>query len=171
MRRTSVRLLILLISIPLTLIKVGSLNIASFILTVSPGFSVVSMGFLAVLVVSELRGKPVMRQTDWIVFLGFNLILGGYLYLSVLGLSPYDAYAVGDSFSWIFISTAIFTIMLIIMKNPIAIFYVLSIAAWDYRMLAHSQNFFDYIMDGPLFIASVVGIMVLIRKARVRQTS
>jgi hypothetical protein len=159
--RPSWRFLALLISVPVALVPVGHVSISLLVRTISPGYSLASMGFLAALVVSELRGSPVMREPDWTTLFGFNIVMGGYLFLSILGLDPFDAYAQGYDFSWIFVVTAVSTIALIIMKNPMALVYILAIAAWDYHLLAHSRNFFDYIIDGPLFIVSVLGMLVI----------
>ena len=47
------------------------------------------------------------------------------------------------------------------MRNPMAWAYVAAIGAWVLGLLAHSENFFDYLIDGPLFLISLVGGMVL----------
>jgi len=166
------RFIVLLLAVPLALVKAGPLSITSVVLAISPGYSVASMGLLAVLIVSELRQKPNMHPGDWTIFFGFNIVLGGYLYLSVIGLAAYDAYPLGYGFSWVFVVTALYTLVLIVMRNPLALAYVIAIAAWDYHLLAHSRNFFDYIIDGPLFVFSVIGLVALVvRRTRASRTS
>jgi hypothetical protein len=80
------------------------------------------------------------------------------LFLSYLGLVPYDLYALGYGFSSWFVVMAAVTLLTVWWGNPLSLIFLASIAAFNLELLP-SGNFFDYLTDGFLLVLSV-GVLV-----------
>jgi len=80
----------------------------------------------------------------------FGLFSGLVLYPMALGLGGFDPYAFGWGFSWLFVSLAILTIALLLIKNRFAAVLMACILGYDLNLL-ESQNLWDYVVD-PFFV-------------------
>jgi hypothetical protein len=158
---------VLVLSVPLALERTGGTSVAEIMLTASPGYSVSSIAALIVLVLSELRGKALFDRNDWNIFFGFILLTSALVFLSTLGLAGYDVYAAGYGFSWIFVLAASGTVALVYRGSRVSWVLIAAIAAFNLKLLPHSQNFIDYLIDGPLFLVSLGAVFfMLIRKRK-----
>jgi len=159
----------LLLAVPLALERTGGASIAQLALLLSPAYSALSIAILAGLIFSQFWDRPVFSRRDWALLLGFIMIVSAFLYPSVLGFGGYDAYSWGYRFSWVFAAVAAYTVLLIVLKSPVAWVLLFTIATFDLGLLPHSENFFDYLVDGPLLLASCGIVTVwLVRKLRNR---
>ena len=85
------------------------------------------------------------RKAGWI----FGSVAGTGLYPLALGLGNFDPYSLGWSFTVLFPVVALTTVILIWKRNRFGLLLLLSILAYDLRLL-ESPNFWDYLVD-PLF--------------------
>jgi hypothetical protein len=139
----------------ISLTPLGGISLTGYILSINPVFSVGSTCLLLAIVWKRFGGTSYLSKLDLLLFATWNIAVSLYLYISHLGFIGYDLYRYGYGFSLLFVLTACLTVLLALSKSPIAWIFISYILAYDLRLL-HSDNFFDYITDGVLFIISVV---------------
>ncbi len=165
--KTFRQIAVLLLAVPLALERTGGASVAQVALLLSPGYSALSMGLLVGLIMSEMWGRKVFTRKDWMLLSGFILLLSAFLYPSSLGITGYDAYWMGYRFSWVFAAVAAYTVVLAFIRSPMAWVLVFAILMFDLRLLPHSRNFFDYLVDGPLLLATIGAVIFrLVRRPR-----
>ncbi len=158
--------ILVLFSACLTFVPVKGLSLAHYLLSVNPVFSVGSIFLFVALIGKQWRGKPLLSERDLFLFALWNAAVSLPLYLSSLGLISVDFYSYGYGFSFVFVLVAFITIIMSLLRNPLSWVFLAYIAAFNTRVL-RSDNFFDYITDGPLFIISLAMIITFIVQSRV----
>ena len=139
----------------LALIPVQGLSLSDLILSLNPVFSVGSIVLLFHVLWKRATGATLLSEKDVLYFAAWNVIFCICLYSSSLGFVDIDLYPLGYGFSVFFIVTAVITIVLLLLRSPLAYIFILYIAVYDLSLLA-SNIFFDYIADAVLFIISFI---------------
>lgn len=103
---------------------------------------------------SGATGRPLFRDSDRRAFWAFGSAAGLFLYPMALGLGPFDPYALGWSFSWLFPSIGTLAAVLILRGNRFGYALLLALAAWHGGLL-ESTNLWDYVVDPAYFLLSV----------------
>ena len=85
----------------------------------------------------------------------FSLLAGTVLYPMALGLGPFDPYAAGWHFSWLFVLVLMVTVALLFFKNRFSVVLLAAIIAHNLHLL-ESGNFWDYLVDPILVLVSIV---------------
>ncbi len=148
---------------------------AGLLLSLSPVFSIGSTVLLSLFVIKAvtvnsavtesraMAGKgttaALLDRRDLLLFCLWNSFLGIGLYSSTLGLLPYDLYFLGYTFSWVFLLTALITLLVIFIGSRLAWIFLFYVIAWNHTLLP-SPNFFDYIIDPVLFCISIVTLFM-----------
>jgi len=145
---------IVVISVGITLFPFGGLSLAEYILSVNPVYSIGSIALFFSILWKEFRRKDLLSRRDILWFSIWNVALSLFLFSSSLGLIGYDLYAMGYRFSVWFLVTALLTILLFMLRSPLAYIFTGYIIAFDLKLFP-SDNFFDYITDGILFLISL----------------
>jgi hypothetical protein len=148
------KLLLLALSALITLVPVGSLSLADYILSLNPNFSIGTLGLVVVLLWPKFTGRPLLSDKNLWIFCLWNVVLSLILFLSYLGFIPFDMYASGYHFSLWFIVMALITLTAVWFLNPLSIIFIACIAAFNLKLLP-SANFFDYMTDGFLLVMSL----------------
>ena len=103
---------------------------------------------------SGATGRPLFRDADRRAFWAFGSAAGLFLYPMSLGLGPFDPYALGWSFSWLFPWIGTVAAVLILRGNRFGYALLLALAAWHGGLL-ESTNLWDYVVDPAYFLLSV----------------
>ena len=149
------KLLVLAMSAIITLVPVGGLSLADYILSLNPNFSIGSLALIVVLLWPKFTGQPLVSKKNLWMFCLWNIMLSFVLFASFLGMiPPYDLYALGYSFSPLFIVMAFLTLLAVWFWSPLAIIFLAYIAAFNLKLLP-SPNLFDYMTDGFLMVMSI----------------
>jgi hypothetical protein len=141
-----------------TFVPLAGLSFADYILSLSPSYSIGSMIFFLAVLSNDLLGRPLLSSRDFFLFSLWNVALSLCLFASVLGFIGPDLYVLGYDFSYLFIVMALLTVILLLLRSRLALIFVAYIVAFDLKLLP-SQNFFDYMTDGLLFIISL-GVVI-----------
>jgi hypothetical protein len=153
------KLLVLIVAALITLVPIGGLSPADYILSLNPNFSIGSLALVVVLLWPKFTGKPLLSDKNLWMFCLWNVVLSLFLFSSYLGLIPYDMYAAGYHFSPWFLIMAIVTLIAVWFWNPLSVIFIAHITAFNLKLLP-SPNFFDYLTDGFLLLMSL-GILFL----------
>ena len=154
------KLLVLALTAFITLVPIGSLSLADYILSLNPNFSIGSLALAVVLLWPKFTGKPLLSDKNIRIFCLWNVVLSLILFSSYLGLVSYDMYASGYHFSLWFIILAVITLITSWFLNPLSVIFIAYIAAFDLKLLP-SINFFDYLTDGFLLLMSL-GLLIFL---------
>jgi hypothetical protein len=144
----------------ITIVPMGGLSLADYILSLNPNFSLGSLALVVVLLWPKFTGRPLLSSKNLWMFCLWNVVVSTVLFSSYLGFITYDMYAGGYHFSLWFIIIALITLMAVWSWNPLSVIFVAYIAAFNLKLLP-SANFFDYITDGFLLVLSL-GLLVLL---------
>lgn len=147
------RAVVILFSIIVAVYPFGRLSLAEYLLSLNSNYSIGSIALLIIVMSKQFSWKTFLSDTDFQQFLIWNIIVSLLLYISYLGFVSFDLYPMGYRFSSLFILIAVLTVVLYLLRNPLAYIFISYILAFDLRLL-HSDNFFDYITDGVLFFLS-----------------
>ncbi len=158
-RKTWVKVLVPALAAVITLVPLGSLSLADYLLSLNPNFSMGSLALVVVLLSPNLFSRPLLSPRQLSLLCLWNVIVSLVLFSSGLGILPYDLYALGYTFSWWFAVMALITLIAVGLGSPLSIIFIAYIAAFDLHLLP-SPNFFDCITDGFLFLASL-GVLCL----------
>ncbi len=127
------------------------------------------LGLAAGLVWKAAFQKTLMRPSDGKVIWIFGAVMGTALYPLALGLGDFDPYSWGWSFSALFPMVALITIWLILRANRFGWLLLLSIVAYDLRLL-ESPNFWDYLVDPIYWLVSLGALTrAVLKKLRPRK--
>jgi hypothetical protein len=137
-----------------TVVPIGGLSLADYLLSLNPNFSIGSLALIVVLLWPKFTGKPLLSDKNLWMFCFWNLVLSLILFSSYLGFIPCDMYASGYHFSLWFIIVALITLMAVWFLNPLSVIFIAYIVAFNLKLLP-SVNFFDYLTDGFLLILSL----------------
>jgi hypothetical protein len=148
------QLLLLAFTACITLVPVGGLSLADYILSLNPNFSIGSLALIVVLLWPKFTGKPLLSVKNLSMFCLWNVVLSLILFSSYLGLIPCDIYASGYHFSLWFIMIAVITLLSVWFVNPLSVIFIAYIVAFDLKLLP-AVNFFDYLTDGFLLVMSL----------------
>ncbi len=149
---------IIVISVVITLYPFAGFSLAEYLLSLNPNYSVGSIALLSVILWKELGGKQLLPEKDILWFCIWNVVVSLFLFASYLGFIDFDLYDLGYRFSVLFFLTALLTILFFLFRSPLSYIFIGYILVFDLRLL-HSDNFFDYITDGVLFLISM-GLLV-----------
>jgi hypothetical protein len=152
------KLLVLAVTAFITVLPLGGLSLADYLLSLNPNFSIGSLALVVVLLWPKFTGKPLLSNKNLRIFCLWNVVLSLLLFSSCLGFMPFDMYASGYHFSLWFIIMAIITLIAVWAWNPLSIIFIAYIVAFDLKLLP-SLNFFDYLADGFLLLMSL-GLLV-----------
>ncbi|UCG77368.1 MAG: hypothetical protein JSV21_07200 [Nitrospirota bacterium] len=154
----------LIASMVISLVPVGGLSLSQLILSFNPVFSIGSISLLMAILAGRVTGRRLLEDKDLLLLSTWNICLALFLYLSYLNFIDIDLYYMGYGSAIPVTLTSLFTVVLIIFRSPVSWIFISCIAAYDLRLLP-SGNFFDYIVDVPLFAASLVIVSVYIVKS------
>lgn len=152
------RPVIITLSTVLTFYPLSGLSLADYILSLNPNYSIGSVVLFFILLWRQFGWRPLLSQKDLLWFSIWNVVVSLCLYISYLGFISFDLYPLGYGFSTLFLITASLTIMLFLLHSPLSYIFIAYIAAFNLKLLP-SDNFFDYITDGILFLISL-GIVI-----------
>ncbi len=164
------KILLLALSAVITLIPLGRLSLADYLLSLNPNFSIGSLALLVVLLWPKFTGKPLLSDKNLWMFCLWNVVLSLVLFSSYLGVMPYDMYALGYHFSLWFIVMAIITLIAVWLWNPLSVIFLAYIAAFNLKLLP-SPNFFDYLTDGFLLLMSLGLLAVSAASSRLNRSN
>ncbi len=106
--------------------------------------------------------RPTDFQTAWI----FSAAAGLFLYPMAMGAGPFDPYASGWEFSWLFVTVLAVTIGLLLLKNRFAVVLLFTVLAWNLHLL-ESRNLWDYLVDPFLTVFSLIMLSLkLVKRIR-----
>ncbi len=159
-RKTWVKVLVPALAAVITLVPLGGLSLADYLLSLNPNFSMGSLALVVVLLWPNLFGRPLLSPRQLFRFCLWNVIVSLVLFSSCLGILPYDLYAQGYGFSPWFAVMALITLIAVGLGSPLSIIFIAYIATFDLHLLP-SPNFFDCITDGFLFLASIVVLLLM----------
>ena len=148
------KLLVLALSAIITLVPVGGLSLADYLLSLNPNFSIGSLALVVVLLWPKFTGQPLLPDKDFWIFCLWNVVLSLILYSSYLGFIPYDMYASGYHFSLWFVIVGIITLIAVWFLNSLSVIFIAYVVAFNLKLLP-SVNFFDYLTDGFLLVISL----------------
>ncbi len=148
------KFLVLALSAVITLMPIGGLFLADYLLSLNPNFSIGSLALIVVLLWPTFTGQPLLSSGNLRVFCLWNVVLSLVLFSSYLGVIPYDMYGFGYNFSLWFIIMALITLTAVWFRNLLSVIFIAYIAAFNLELLP-SANFFDYITDGFLLLMSL----------------
>lgn len=155
---------VILISAALAFYHFGGLSLSEYLLSLSPCNSIGTLALLFVVIAEKLGQKKILSSGDLLVFSIWNISLSLVLYCSSLGFVSFDFYKEGYGFAPWFIVPALFTVVLFLLRSPLAYIILGYIAAFDLNILP-SDNFLDYITDGFLFLVSLGIVTATILKS------
>jgi hypothetical protein len=158
------RPVIITLSAVLTFYPLSGLSLADYILSLNPNYSIGSVALFFVLLWGQFGWRPLLSQKDLLWFSIWNVVVSLCLYISYLGFISFDLYPLGYKFSALFIISALLTAILFLFHNPLSYIFITYIAAFNLKLLS-SDNFFDYITDGILFIISLSIVIYYIAKS------
>jgi hypothetical protein len=145
-------------SVFITLYPFTGLSLAEYLLSLNPNYSIGSIVFFLIIIWKEFGRKPLLSYENLLQFSIWNVGISLCLFTTYLGFVDFDLYAMGYGFSFWFVVTALLTIILTLLRNPLSFIFIFYIVSFDLKLL-YSNNFFDYITDGVLFLISL-GIVV-----------
>jgi hypothetical protein len=172
-RRGWPRLLILaLLAAGLLQIPISGFSIAQWVRGISADFSIPWIGLLAIAAWEHEFRRKVFSTGAWIVTWVFGALAGIALYPLALGVSSFDPYEWGWSFSALFVISAVLTTFLIWNQNRFGVLLLLAVVAYQLRGL-ESANYWDYLVDPVYCLVSVgaLGWQLLIRQQKVPSPS
>ena len=158
MKAEIIKPVMIFISVVATLYPFTRLSLAEYLLSLNPNFSIGSIVLFVVFLWKEIGGKQLLSDKDILWFSVFNVAVALCLYASYMGFAEFDLYYQGYGFSTGFVIMLILTVMLFIVRNRLSYIFIAYIIAFNLRLL-YSDNFYDYITDGILFLISV-GLLV-----------
>ncbi len=150
---------IILFSAFITFFPFNHLSLAEYFLSLNPNNSIGSIALLFSLIWGELKNKRLLSEKEIVWFSLWNIFISLCLFSSSLGIVDMDIYPLGYGFSIIFVIVALLTVLLIYFRNKLSYIFLFYIIAFNLKLL-HSNNFFDYITDGFLFLISL-GILFI----------
>ncbi len=156
--KIAVKPVMILISVVATLYPFAGLSLAEYLLSLNPNFSIGSTALVFVFLWKELGGKRLLSDKNILWFSVFNIVVALCLYSSYMGFVRFDLYNQGYGFSAWFVIMISLTVILFIVRNPLSYIFIAYIMAFNLRLL-YSDNLYDYITDGILFLISV-GLIV-----------
>jgi hypothetical protein len=160
-----------LVAASAALIPIRGLSLSDLALSANPVFSVGSTALFLALLWKLTTGRRLLLKRDMILFSAWNLALSIPLYSSALGFIGYDLYAPGYGSKGLFVFILAVTVVLAAYRSRLAYIFLAYIAAFDLGLL-QSGNFFDYIIDGVLFLASLITLAsAAIKPALRKQTA
>ena len=159
-RKTWLKILVPALAAVIALVPLGGLSLADYLLSLNPNFSMGSLALVVVLLWPDLFDRPLLSPRQLSLFCLWNVLVSLVLFSACLGLLPVDLYALGYNFSLWFVIMALITLIALWLGSPLSIIFISYIAAFDLHLLP-SPNFFDYITDGFLFLASLVVLFLM----------
>ncbi len=145
---------VIMLSVLITLYPFTELSLAEFLLSLNPNYSIGSLAFFFIILWNQFGWKPLFSHKNLLQFCIWNVVVSLCLFASYLGFVNFDLYAMGYRFSVWFVITGLLTIFLLLIRNPLSYIFIAYITVFDLRLLP-SDNFFDYITDGVLFLISL----------------
>lgn len=146
-------MVIFILSAIISFASIFNLSLAEYILSFNPNFSIGSLTLIIILLMPYVVNHTILEEKYVILFCLWNVLSSLILFLSCLGLLPFDLYAWGYAFSPGFLIMAVITVSLVWAAPPLAIIFLAYMVAFDLKILP-SDNLFDYITDGFLFLLS-----------------
>jgi hypothetical protein len=155
----------------IVVIPLGGLPLARWLTGINANFSIPVTALVFSKVWENGSGMRLLDRKAFLSSCMFGLTAGLALYPMALGLSRFDPYEFGWSFSWLFVLLMVATVILLSMKNRFGVVLVACILAYDLQLL-ESPNLWDYLVD-PFFalISGVVLAAQFIRKIGIRKNN
>jgi len=147
------------VSVVLSFVRFGSLSLSEYLLSLSPSYSIGLISLALIVLYERLCGKKILSRRDLLIFSVWNVIMSGLLFLSYLGFIDADLYYQGYGFSVWLMVPAVSAITLALLRYPLAFIFAAYLVSYDIGLL-HSENIWDYMTDGILFILSLVILSV-----------
>ena len=153
----------------IVIIPLGGLPLARWLTSINANFCIPVTALVFSKVWENSSGMRLLDRKAFLSSCMFGLTTGLVLYPMALGLSRFDPYEFGWSFSWLFVLLMVATVILLSMKNRFGVVLVACILAYDLQLL-ESPNLWDYLVD-PFFalISGVVLAAQFIRKIGIRK--
>ncbi len=146
--------LISLICVGLLAWPVRGIPLGRWVAGLNANFSIPLTGLLLAALWRRATGQEMFTRGDWSVGWIFGCIAGFVLYPFALGWGAGDPYRWGWSFSFLYIGSALLTVLLIWKQNRFGLLLLLSIAAYQLHLL-ESTNYWDYLVDPVYFLLSL----------------
>ncbi len=150
-------LIVGLISACITMIPVGGLPLARWLISFNANFSIPLTAILFSKVLEPFFGGRLLDEKALLACWVFSITAGVILFPMALGLSRFDPYPAGWGFSCLFVLAFAVTVVLLAMKNRFAGVLIAAILAYNLRLL-ESTNLWDYLIDPFLVIVSCVAL-------------
>jgi hypothetical protein len=150
-------LILALISGIISLLPVGGLPLARWLIGINANFSFPLLAIAFNKVWENATGSRVLDQNASMASWVFGLAAGLALYPMALGLGSFDPYTLGWGTSPLFAFLAMATIVLVLMKNRFAVVLIACILGYDLNLL-ESANLWDYLVD-PFFVFFSFGVL------------
>ncbi|MBW1783433.1 MAG: hypothetical protein JRL30_22155 [Deltaproteobacteria bacterium] len=145
------------ISAGITMIPVGGLPLARWLISFTANFSIPLTAILLAKVLDAFFNIRLLDEKAYLTCWVCSIIAGTLLYPMAMGLSRFDPYSAGWGFSWLFVLTFSVTMVLLIMKNRFAGVLIAVILAYNLRLL-ESTNLWDYLIDPFLVAVSFIAL-------------
>jgi hypothetical protein len=136
----------------------GGLPLARWLIGIQANFSFPLIAVVLNKAWEHASGSRLLDRQASMASWVFGLFSGLVLYPMALGLGGFDPYAFGWGFSWLFVSLAILTIALLLIKNRFAAVLMACILGYDLNLL-ESQNLWDYVVDPFLVLFSFAALI------------
>jgi len=146
-----------LISACITMIPVGGLPLARWLISFNANFSISLTAILFCKILETSSGVKLLDSKALLTCWVSSLTAGVILFPMALGLGRFDPYPAGWGFSWMFVLVCAFTVVLLIMKDRFAVVLIAAILAYNLQLL-ESTNLWDYLIDPFLVIISCIAL-------------
>lgn len=143
------------VSAVLSFVRFGSLSLSEYLLSLSPSYSIGLISLVLIVLYERICGRILLSRRDLLIFALWNVIISGLLFISYMGFIDADLYYQGYGFSFWLMLPAVSAITLALLRCPLAFIFAAYLVSYDIDLL-HSENIWDYMTDGILFIVSLV---------------
>jgi len=152
--------IILAVSIIVSFVPLGGLNLSGFVLSFIPVFSSGSLFIAIIFLIRIYSGKDPLKEREWLVLLGAGGFYTLLIMVSALGLIPYDLYAAGYGQMWFIGLLALCAGALALWGSVLAWWLIATPALW-WMEAVPSGNINDTLTD-VFFL--VLCLVILARK-------
>lgn len=141
---------LILLSVPL-----WGLSLAGLLRGFTGDLSMMTLLFLALVLVQTLAGKPLVQEDNRCQALKAIAIAGALFYPFALGFSPFDPYRLGYGSLWLMLPLVGFAAWAALRHSILlALGIALAVAAWSIGWY-ESPNLWDYLLDPWLVIYAI----------------
>ena len=146
------------VSVAFALVPLGRFSLWRWLFSAHANPSVPLLGVLALYVLGAATGRSWFSRRDWRALWWVGAGLGTWLYLPVLGLAHYDAYAVHWEGRWIAAGATVLAMLLLLFGNRAGLLIVAALLGHLLGVL-ESVNLWDYLVDPFFWLLSLGGLL------------